>query len=75
MLHPRCVYNLDFLTLVKRDFSGKMGFNEYKELWAALNQWKVSLLFLNSGSLLHYLILLTVNRGFNSVCYMNLHVQ
>ena len=30
------------LTLVKRDFSGKMGFNEFKELWGALNQWKVS---------------------------------
>lgn len=32
----------EFLTLVKRDFSGKMGFNEFKELWGALNQWKVS---------------------------------
>ena len=27
---------------MKRDFSGKMGFNEFKELWGALNQWKVS---------------------------------
>ncbi|KAK3720048.1 hypothetical protein QZH41_015452, partial [Actinostola sp. cb2023] len=23
-----------------RDYSGKMGFNEFKELWGALNQWK-----------------------------------
>jgi len=36
-----CYCYLEFLTLVKRDLSGKMGFNEFKELWAALNQWKV----------------------------------
>ena len=27
--------------MLDRDFSGKMGFNEFKELWGALNQWKV----------------------------------
>ena len=31
------------ITMLDRDFSGKMGFNEFKELWAALNQWKVLL--------------------------------
>jgi len=30
------------ITMLDRDFSGKMGFNEFKELWGALNQWKVS---------------------------------
>ena len=29
------------IAMLDRDFSGKMGFNEFKELWAALNQWKV----------------------------------
>ena len=29
--------------MLDRDYSGKMGFTEFKELWAALNQWKVSL--------------------------------
>ena len=29
------------ITMLDRDYSGKMGFNEFKELWAALNQWKV----------------------------------
>lgn len=24
----------------QRDYSGSMGFNEFKELWAVLNQWK-----------------------------------
>lgn len=36
------LFDLDSLTVVQRDFSGKMGFNEFKELWGALNQWKVS---------------------------------
>ncbi|XP_043930708.1 grancalcin [Protopterus annectens] len=26
--------------MLDRDFSGKMGFNEFKELWAALSGWK-----------------------------------
>ena len=30
------------IAMLDRDRSGKMGFNEFKELWAALNQWKVS---------------------------------
>ena len=30
------------ITMLDRDYSGKMGFNEFKELWAALNQWKAS---------------------------------
>ena len=29
------------ICMLDRDFSGKMGFNEFKELWGALNQWKV----------------------------------
>lgn len=29
------------ISMLDRDRSGKMGFNEFKELWAALNQWKV----------------------------------
>ena len=29
------------ISMLDRDYSGKMGFNEFKELWAALNQWKV----------------------------------
>lgn len=28
------------ICMLDRDYSGKMGFNEFKELWAALNQWK-----------------------------------
>ncbi|TKC49267.1 hypothetical protein EI555_004879, partial [Monodon monoceros] len=28
------------LLLLTRDYTGKMGFNEFKELWAALNAWK-----------------------------------
>lgn len=30
------------ITMLDRDFSGKMGFSEFKELWAALNQWKTT---------------------------------
>ena len=29
------------IAMLDRDYSGKMGFNEFKELWTALNQWKV----------------------------------
>nr|CAJ12147.1 sorcin [Suberites domuncula] len=28
------------INMLDRDRSGQMGFNEFKELWAALNQWK-----------------------------------
>lgn len=41
--HP---FNLEtcrtMITMLDRDFSGKMGFNEFKELWGALNQWKTT---------------------------------
>ncbi|XP_077998075.1 sorcin-like [Glandiceps talaboti] len=30
------------ITMLDRDYSGKMGFNEFKELWGALNQWKTT---------------------------------
>ncbi|KAJ7371939.1 hypothetical protein OS493_022037 [Desmophyllum pertusum] len=30
------------ITMLDRDYSGKMGFAEFKELWQALNQWKTS---------------------------------
>jgi len=30
------------ISMLDRDFSGKMGFNEFKELWTALNMWKNS---------------------------------
>ena len=30
------------INMLDRDYSGKMGFSEFKELWAALGQWKVS---------------------------------
>jgi len=30
------------ITMLDRDYSGKMGFNEFKELWGVLNQWKTT---------------------------------
>jgi len=30
------------ICMLDRDFSGKMGFSEFKELWTALNQWKTT---------------------------------
>ncbi|XP_057293018.1 sorcin-like isoform X2 [Hydractinia symbiolongicarpus] len=30
------------ISMLDRDYSGKMGFNEFKELWSALNQWKTT---------------------------------
>ncbi|XP_035692032.1 sorcin-like [Branchiostoma floridae] len=30
------------ISMLDRDYSGKMGFNEFKELWATLNQWKTT---------------------------------
>ena len=29
------------IAMLDHDYSGKMGFNEFKELWGALNQWRV----------------------------------
>ena len=31
------------IAMLDRDYSGKMGFSEFKELWAALSQWKVKI--------------------------------
>eukprot|EP00493_Phyllostaurus_siculus_P011377 UN11536 len=28
------------ISMLDRDYSGKMGFNEFKELWGCLNQWR-----------------------------------
>merc|ERR1712150_333204 len=30
------------MAMLDRDFSGKMGFAEFKELWSVLNQWKTT---------------------------------
>lgn len=30
------------ICMLDRDYSGKMGFTEFKELWGALNQWKTT---------------------------------
>lgn len=30
------------INMLDRDYSGKMGFQEFKELWGALNQWKTT---------------------------------
>lgn len=30
------------ISMLDGDYSGKMGFNEFKELWGALNQWKAT---------------------------------
>uniref|UniRef100_A0A7M5XPH5 EF-hand domain-containing protein n=1 Tax=Clytia hemisphaerica TaxID=252671 RepID=A0A7M5XPH5_9CNID len=32
------------ICMLDRDYSGKMGFNEFRELWGALNQWKVCII-------------------------------
>ena len=29
------------INMLDRDYSGKMGFSEFKELWGVLSQWKV----------------------------------
>ena len=31
------------INMLDHDYSGQMGFNEFKELWGALHHWKVSL--------------------------------
>ena len=33
-------FSLTDTSSIQRDFSGKMGFTEFKELWGVLNQWK-----------------------------------
>lgn len=41
----------------QRDYTGKMGFDEFKELWAALNSWKQNFVTVDkdgSGSVEHY---------------------
>ncbi|KAJ0066521.1 hypothetical protein NL108_014287, partial [Boleophthalmus pectinirostris] len=30
------------ISMLDRDYSGSMGFNEFKELWGVLNQWKTT---------------------------------
>ncbi len=32
------------INMLDRDYSGQMGFNEFKELWGVLNQWKVHII-------------------------------
>ncbi|KAF3824426.1 hypothetical protein GH733_008711, partial [Mirounga leonina] len=41
----------------QRDYTGKMGFNEFKELWAALNAWKQNFITIDqdhSGTVEHH---------------------
>ncbi|XP_068804883.1 grancalcin isoform X1 [Struthio camelus] len=35
------------ISMLDRDYTGKMGFNEFKELWAALNAWKQSFMMID----------------------------
>ncbi|XP_005290414.1 grancalcin isoform X2 [Trachemys scripta elegans] len=35
------------ISLMDRDYTGKMGFNEFKELWAALNAWKQNFMMID----------------------------
>uniref|UniRef100_A0A8B9XVI8 Grancalcin n=1 Tax=Bos mutus grunniens TaxID=30521 RepID=A0A8B9XVI8_BOSMU len=45
------------IAMLDRDYSGKMGFNEFKELWAALNSWKQNFITVDkdgSGSVEHH---------------------
>ena len=46
-------FNLETCTLMinmlDRDFSGQMGFSEFKELWGVLNQWKVGVVWSGNG--------------------------
>ncbi|XP_010605152.1 grancalcin isoform X1 [Fukomys damarensis] len=44
------------IAMLDRDYTGKMGFNEFKELWAALNAWKQNFMTFDqdrSGSVEH----------------------
>ncbi|KAM5155714.1 grancalcin isoform 3-T3 [Callospermophilus lateralis] len=45
------------IALLDRDYTGKMGFNEFKELWAALNAWKQNFMTIDqdrSGTVEHH---------------------
>ncbi|XP_063139342.1 grancalcin isoform X2 [Rattus norvegicus] len=45
------------IAMLDRDYTGKMGFNEFKELWAALNAWKQNFMSIDqdqSGTVEHH---------------------
>uniref|UniRef100_A0A8C5LDH4 Grancalcin n=1 Tax=Jaculus jaculus TaxID=51337 RepID=A0A8C5LDH4_JACJA len=45
------------IAMLDRDFTGKMGFNEFRELWAALNAWKQNFVAVDqdcSGTVEHH---------------------
>ncbi|XP_027632315.1 grancalcin isoform X2 [Tupaia chinensis] len=45
------------IAMLDRDYTGKMGFNEFKELWAALNAWKQNFMTVDqdqSGTVEHH---------------------
>ncbi|XP_068400063.1 grancalcin [Eschrichtius robustus] len=45
------------IAMLDRDYTGKMGFNEFKELWAALNAWKQNFITVDkdgSGTVEHH---------------------
>ncbi|KAM5279856.1 grancalcin [Ctenodactylus gundi] len=45
------------IAMLDRDYTGKMGFNEFKELWAALNAWKQNFMAVDqdrSGTVEHH---------------------
>ncbi|XP_048962353.1 grancalcin isoform X1 [Canis lupus baileyi] len=45
------------IAMLDRDYTGKMGFNEFKELWAALNAWKQHFIAIDqdqSGTVEHH---------------------
>ncbi|XP_036041648.1 grancalcin [Onychomys torridus] len=45
------------IAMLDRDYTGKMGFNEFKELWAALSAWKQNFMTIDqdqSGTVEHH---------------------
>ncbi|XP_036277915.1 grancalcin isoform X2 [Pipistrellus kuhlii] len=45
------------IAMLDRDYTGKMGFNEFKELWTALTAWKQNFIAIDqdrSGTVEHY---------------------
>lgn len=45
------------IAMLDRDYTGKMGFNEFKELWTALNAWKQNFITIDqdrSGTIEHH---------------------
>lgn len=54
------------ICMLDRDFSGKMGFNEFKELWGALNQWKVLYFYC---FILKHMIFFSVIRLMNFILF------